>query len=71
MSASVASIQLFTSALIASDDFPRLSIARPMLTVIVPGYFMNCRRGQKSPALWATGMTGTPVSLANNAPPDL
>ena len=32
---------------------------------------MNRRRGQKSPALCATGTTGTPASTASRAPPSL
>ena len=50
---------------------PRLSIAGPITTRIVPARLRKPRRGQKLPALWATGTTGQPVALANTAPPSL
>ena len=48
---------------------PAVMIGGPMLTVILPGYFMNALRLQHSPALCAIGSIGVPVFAASHAPP--
>ena len=42
-----------------------------LLTTISPGRLMKALRRQRSPALCATGTTGTPARLARMAPPGL
>ena len=66
--ATVASIHSCTSRLISRTSRPAATIGRPMTTRIVPGFFISPRRGQKSPALWATGIMSLPVSAASNVP---
>ena len=56
-------------AMISSGVRFSVSMGSPMTTRISPGYLMKLWRGQYSPALWAMGMTGTPVSAARMAPP--
>ena len=48
-----------------------VSIAGPMLTVISPDFLTKAFFAQNSPALWATGTTGTPAETARCAPPVL
>src|SRR5262249_19896243 len=63
------SIQSSTFPLSSSACMPDVSIAAPMLTVIVPGYLMKALRPQTVPALCAIGSAGAPVLHASHAPP--
>src|SRR5438128_12225529 len=45
------------------------SMLGPMRTVTVPARLRNALRGQKRPALCATGTTGTSAAAASHAPP--
>src|SRR6266705_2981008 len=47
----------------------RESIGAPISTVTIPGRLRKALRPQSSPALCATGTTGTPHSTASQAPP--
>ena len=64
-----ASIQDSILVLRSPGSMPAGSIGSPMLTVIVQGSFRKEFLPQNSPALCATGTTGTPVWVASHAPP--
>lgn len=65
------SIQASARAFTSSARSPAVSIAGPMLTVMVPGVLKKALRPQNSPELSATGSTGAPALTAMWAPPIL
>ncbi len=57
-----------TSAFSSRGSRPAASMGGPMTTRTRPGFFSSPRRGQKSPALCATGTSFTPACEASSAP---